>query len=70
MCNMGKTDKIIRAIVGLALLAAAYLTPYWWLAIIGVIALGTALLTFCPMYAILGINTSCEVKHEESKDEE
>ena len=68
---MGKTDRAIRAVVGLGLLAAAYLMQeYWWLAIIGAIALVTSLITFCPLYAILGINTSCEVKHEENKEEE
>jgi len=67
MCNLGKIDRIIRAVLGLALLAAAYLTPYWWLAIIGAVALGTSLLSFCPLYAILGLNTGCK---SENKEEE
>jgi len=62
MCNLGKIDRIIRAIVGLAFFAAAVLTPYWWLAIVGAVALGTSLIGFCPLYAILGINSGCKVK--------
>ncbi|MFC2074629.1 YgaP-like transmembrane domain, partial [Campylobacterota bacterium] len=28
MCNIGKLDRIIRALLGLGLIVAAYLTPY------------------------------------------
>jgi len=62
MCNLGKIDRIIRAILGLALLAAAVLTPYWYLAIVGAIALGTALISFCPLYTLLGLNSGCKTK--------
>ena len=62
MCNMGKIDRIIRAVLGLGLLAAAALTPYWWLAIIGVVALGTSLISFCPLYTILRLDTGCKPK--------
>ena len=71
MCNLGKTDKIIRALLGIVLLVAAYLTPYWWLAIFGAVALGTSLLSFCPLYAILGLNSGCKSENsEENKEEE
>jgi len=62
MCNLGKIDRIIRAVLGLVLLAAAVLTPYWYLGIVGVIALGTSLISFCPLYALLGLNTGCSTK--------
>jgi hypothetical protein len=67
MCNIGKLDRIIRALLGLGLIVAAYLTPYGWLAIIGAVAAGTSLISFCPLYTLLGINTGCKV---EKKDEE
>lgn len=67
MCNIGKLDRIIRALVGLGLIVAAYLTPYGWLAIIGSVAFGTALISFCPLYTLFGLNTGCNV---EKKDEE
>lgn len=61
MCNVGKIDKIIRALLGVVLLAAAFLMPqYWWVGIAGAIALGTALISFCPLYVILKLNTGCK----------
>jgi DUF2892 family protein len=64
MCNMGKTDKIIRVVVALGLFAAALLTPYWWLAIFGTVATATVLISFCPLYTLLGINTGCKSEKE------
>ena len=64
--NVGTTDRTIRAIVGIVLLALAFasLSGTWmWVAgIIGVVMLATAALGTCPPYALLGINT-CKVKH-------
>ena len=60
MCNMGKIDRIIRVVAALGLFATAFLTPYWWLAIIGAVVTGTVLISFCPLYTLLGINTGCE----------
>ena len=63
--NVGTTDRTIRAIVGIVLLALAFtsLSGAWmWVAgIIGVVMLATAALGTCPPYALLGINT-CKVK--------
>jgi hypothetical protein len=56
-CNIGTTERIIRAIVGLALIAIVFVgpqTPWGWL---GLIPLATAILGWCPPYALLGINT-------------
>lgn len=55
--NMGSADRIIRAIVGIVLLALVFVgpqTPWGW---IGVVPLGTALIGVCPLYSILGIKT-------------
>ena len=62
MCNLGKIDRIIRVILGLSLLIASALTPYWYLAIIAAVALGTSLISFCPLYSLLGLNTGCKAK--------
>ncbi len=64
MYHIGKIDRIIRVILGLGLLAAGALTPYWWLAIISVIALETSLISFCPLYAILRLDTGCKPKDD------
>ncbi|MCO5133283.1 MAG: DUF2892 domain-containing protein [Phyllobacteriaceae bacterium] len=62
--NVGGIDRVLRIIVGLALLAAFFLYPdaswrYWTL--IGIIPLATGLLSTCPLYSILGLST-CPVK--------
>ncbi|MBL4747708.1 MAG: DUF2892 domain-containing protein [Magnetovibrio sp.] len=63
--NVGNLDKVLRIILGLALLSYAILpkfgmmpnTGYNYTGWIGIIPLGTALLGTCPLYSILGIKT-------------
>lgn len=58
--NMGSIDRVIRIIIGLALLWYALLAPatgYNWIGWIGVIPLVTALLGNCPLYSVIGVNT-------------
>ncbi len=55
--NEGAVDRIIRVIVGIALIALVFYgpqTPWGW---IGLIPLITGIVGICPLYAILGINT-------------
>jgi hypothetical protein len=54
--NVGTADRIVRAIAGLALIAWGIITQNWWGAI-GLILLGTALLSWCPAYLPFGINS-------------
>ena len=54
--NIGKTDKTIRIIVGLVIIAVGLYFQSWWGAI-GLVPLGTALINWCPPYALFGINT-------------
>ncbi len=66
MKNIGSVDKIIRFILAFALAAIAYkfqndLGVYFWVLLAGaVIAFGTALINFCPLYSIFGIKT-CKI---------
>jgi hypothetical protein len=62
--NIGVTDKWIRIVVGLVLLSMLLWVPggLKWLGLIGLIPLVTALLGFCPLYALFGINTNKEQK--------
>ncbi len=59
--NEGKADRIIRAILGVALLLLAVFIVTGILKIIFLILAGISLLTsiigFCGLYKILGINT-------------
>ena len=58
-CNMGKTDRIIRAIVGLGIIGAGVYFQNWWGAI-GLVPLGTAIIGVCPAYLPFSIS-SCKV---------
>jgi hypothetical protein len=64
--NVGTTDRIVRAILGFALIAAtlAGWSVLW--GVVGAILLGTAVVSFCPLYAILGKST-CAVPPPGSK---
>jgi len=61
-CNVGKTDQMVRYVLGVLLVVAYFLH---WVSggmglaslILGVIFIFTAAIRFCPLYAIFGINT-------------
>ena len=55
--NVGSTDRIIRIVLGLALIALTLTGTIGVWGWIGVVPLATAFLKFCPAYAILGMNT-------------
>ncbi len=55
--NEAVWDRIIRVIVGLAIISLVFIgpqTPWAWL---GVVPLITGLVGFCPAYALLGTRT-------------
>jgi len=58
MANIGSLDRALRVIVGIALIAMVFVgpeTPWGW---IGVVPLGTGLVSFCPLYRLFGICTN------------
>ena len=55
--NMGSADRIIRAIVGIVLLALVFVGPQTAWGWIGIVPLATAAVGNCPVYSILGIKT-------------
>ncbi|RGP36048.1 YgaP family membrane protein [Pseudotabrizicola alkalilacus] len=62
--NVGGIDRILRIVVGLALIAGFFLMPeagYRWLFLLGIIPLATGLMQTCPLYSIFGLNT-CPIK--------
>lgn len=58
-CNVGKTDRSLRIIVGAVILLAG-LAAHNWLGIVGLVLIGTGLIRWCPAYIPLGINTDKE----------
>ncbi|HMQ10348.1 MAG TPA: DUF2892 domain-containing protein [Oligoflexia bacterium] len=57
--NVGSIDKILRIVTGLTLLGLFFVldSPYKYLGLVGIVPLATALLNFCPLYTVFGINT-------------
>lgn len=59
--NVGGLDRIIRAVLGLVLIALTLMGTIGVWGWIGVVLLGTAAIGWCPPYQIFGINT-CSTK--------
>lgn len=55
--NMGAADRIIRAIIGLVLIALVFVGPQTAWGWIGIVPLATALLGICPAYSLFGFKT-------------
>ncbi len=60
--NVGGIDRILRGVIGLALIAWALLgaSDYHLWGWIGIVPLFTAVVGWCPPYSLLGIST-CKV---------
>ena len=54
--NVGSIDRVVRFIVGLALLGAGYYFKSWW-GLIGLGPIQTAVIRFCPAYLPFGLST-------------
>jgi hypothetical protein len=55
--NVGSIDRAARAIVGIGLVSLVFVgpqTPWGWL---GLIPLATAVVGWCPPYALFGLST-------------
>jgi len=68
MCNEGKIDRIVRVVLGLAIIGWGVAEKNWWGAV-GLVPLLTGAIGFCPLYLPLGLNTGCEVKQNENEEE-
>lgn len=58
--NVGGVDRILRIVLGLVLIALAFVgpkTPWGWL---GLIPLATGFFRFCPLYCPLKLSTGAK----------
>ncbi len=64
--NVASWDRIVRLVVGLALIVAGlwYLSGVgsWIAIIVGIILLVTGIVGFCPLYRLFGLCTGCPDK--------
>jgi hypothetical protein len=57
MCNVGGIYRVLRIIVGLALISLVFVGPQVVWGWVGVVPLLTGLFKFCPAYKLFGFNT-------------
>jgi hypothetical protein len=63
-CNVGKIDKIIRVIAGVAIAVLGFYFKNWW-GLLAIIPLLTAAFGYCPLYVPLKISTVKKKKEGE-----
>lgn len=61
--NVGTIDRLIRVVLGLALLSLFFVINggIKYVSLIGIVLLLTAIIKFCPLYTLIGVNT-CSTK--------
>lgn len=55
--NIGNIERLIRGIVGLAAISLVFIGPQTAWGWLGLVPLATAVVGWCPPYALLGIST-------------
>jgi hypothetical protein len=55
-CNIGKSDKMVRIVVGIVIAILGIAFKSWW-GLLAIIPLGTALISWCPLYVPLKMST-------------
>ena len=59
--NVGSADKVVRIILGAAIIGAGVSFKSWWGAI-GALPILTAFIGWCPAYSLLGVQTTSKSK--------
>lgn len=60
-CNVGKTDKIFRIILGIIIILVGIYFQSWWGAI-GIVPIVTGFIRWCPAYLPFGFSTCGDEK--------
>ncbi len=55
--NVASWDRILRAVIGIVLIALPVAGLPWWVAILGAAALVTSVAGFCPAYWLARVST-------------
>ncbi len=55
--NVGKTDQIVRIVLGLVVIALGFYFSSWW-GLVGVVLLLTGIVRWCPLYAPFKFSTA------------
>lgn len=62
--NVGMTDQAARIVIGCGLLSLVVILEgdARWLGLIGLVPLVSAVLSYCPLYSLLGMDTCAAEK--------
>ncbi len=55
--NEHKVERLVRVVLGVALLSLVFVGPQTYWGLLGVVPLATGLLGTCPLYSVLGLST-------------
>ncbi len=55
--NEGPVDRVLRVLIGIALLSLVFAGPKTFWGLFGIVPLITGLVGVCPLYSIFGIST-------------
>jgi hypothetical protein len=55
--NIGKVDRILRVVIGVALISLVFWGPQTNWGWVGLIPLVTAIVSFCPLYRVMGVSS-------------
>lgn len=68
MCfNLGIVDRVVRTILGVALIAYGVAVENYIIAAIGIIPIVTVIFGFCPFYYPFNLNSGCKREGEEEE---
>jgi Protein of unknown function (DUF2892). len=62
-CNVGKTEQIVRILIGAAIVLLGLYFKSWW-GLIGLAPIITGAIQYCPVSDALGIST-CDIKNKQ-----
>ncbi|MCB2294540.1 DUF2892 domain-containing protein [Clostridium algoriphilum] len=62
-CNIGRTEQIVRIVIGVAAVLLGLYYKSWW-GVVGIVPIITGLIRYCPLSDVLGIST-CDVKNKQ-----
>ena len=63
--NEHKVDRVLRVVLGLALLSLVFVGPKSLWGLVGIVPLATGALGSCPLYTLLGLST-CPANRREN----
>lgn len=55
-CNIGRTEQIVRIVIGVAAVLLGLYYKSWW-GVVGIVPIITGLIRYCPLSDFLGIST-------------